>query len=47
MVGTYGEVNDETYLLLRDCTEVASGNLNVAKMSPTTDNQHGTNNTYL
>ena len=40
------QINDETLILLKDCTEIAARNPNVARMSLTADNQHGTNNVY-
>ena len=46
VIGAYGEVNDETYLLLKDCAAIAAQNPDVANMSPTTTSQHGSNNLY-
>ena len=46
VIGAYGEVNDETYLFLKDCAAIAAQNPDVAKMSPTTTSQHGSNNLY-
>ena len=40
------QINDETLILLKDCTEIAARNPDVARMSLTADNQHGTNNVY-
>ena len=46
VIGSYGEVNDKTYILLKSCAEVAARNPDVAKMSPSNDYQHGSNNFY-
>ena len=45
-IEAFGEVNDETLTLLKDCAEIVARNPDVVKISPTTDYQHGTNNVY-
>ena len=36
VIGAYGKVNEETYLLLKNCVEIAARKPDVTKMSPTT-----------
>ena len=46
VIGVYGEVHDERYLLVKVYAALASRNADVAKMSSTTDNRHRANIVY-